>query len=907
LLSEKTFFSKYKFWFLAIVLIFLVVLLQSFRYVTRICALDHYIQSASASISSGNIISAELPVPAIAGDLLIVVVGAYDRVTIPAPSAGTWNTAIAESGEPSQAIFYTTAVGGEQVISVNIGNVSAPVGLQVYEYSGMYTLLDNVASATGNSSEYYSGQVQTEMNNELLFAAFTSRDDGVIQKKSWDDTEGFTERENFRESVKKIAARFAAGDNYTNDLGVHDLTVIAKQQALWRGQLIAFKYISPLPQSEIAVTISDGVSDVFIGGKVTYEVSVHNHGPDEVNGVRVRLNIDPNLNDVSWTCSATAGGSCTAQGTGPLDDSSTTLPANGVITYNISGTVTGVVNQSLVARAVVELPDGIIDPGMHPNEAEDTNRITALPVLGRGRTFLYPTNASVAIESGASCSASSFVTLHLQAQNAQEFRVSNSDDMQNATWNIFAGFEHFLHWHLIEGDGLRHVYVQYKSIDGNDSDVISSVVNVDSVNKCVTINKEEMLHTVLPETKKEDVCDFDCEHLSFELYIISENSEVHNSTGEFARISDGEDSSVFVGFEESNTDLDFDDVVLKITRPTCTQFVVESLETLSRTHHAVGARVLFDGYVVQEKIIFPDSQVAVGKSAIIDVVENKLFCAKENAAIQAEFYSEHDYKGRMSAIHPSDIYAKNIKIFHDMPVHSIKLLNGSIAAVYKEDGTHQIISQSAPDMSQTGIGEEIQSVRVYQNERRLLEDFCSHSQPLLSELSVGSIGHDVEMVQTMLRCLGYLSMDYYVNGFYDIYLGDTMKRFTFEHDFAVSAKITHDVYAVLREHFDVFAYPLLQGMPVASSKTSSGPRPYEEPSCKRPIVFNNQLMRGVSSGEVKHLQKFLQCLGYFPANVRLTSYFGPITEQAVVDFQHAHSIEPRGILGVMTRDVLNEH
>lgn len=794
------------------------------------------------------------------------------------------------------------------MFSVNIGSISSPVGMQIYEYDGACTLISRVTSAAGDSSELYSGQLQSITSDELLFAAFTHRDDGVIQKKSWNDVEGFTEREDFRERLKKIGTRFAAGDNYMNAIGAHEVFLSASKQALWRGQLIAFTCTPPPSQSEIAVTISDGVSTIYEGAKATYEIAVHNHGPDAVSGVRVRMIVDPNLSDMLWNCAATAGGSCTASGTGALDDSGTVIPPNGILTYSLSGTVTGAANQTQRAQVVADLPPGIIDPGVYPNEAADTNRIIALPVLGRGRTFLYPTQVALSIGTGSSCSLSSIVSLHMQAHNTQEFRVSNSADMQNVSWNIFPGFEHFIPWRLNAGDGLRHVYVQFKSVDGNESDIISGVVNVDSVGLCGgEAVKNEMSHNVIQEKDKQDECRFDCEHVSFELYIISENSEVHNSTGEFASIREGEDESVIIAFEEGEKDLEFDDVVLKVTRPKCTQFVVEPLESQSKTGHAIGARVLLDGHVIQEKIIFPDSQVAIGKTAVIDVEENKLSCIKEDIAIQATFYSEHDYKGKTSSIHPSNVYSKNIKIFHDTPAHSIKLANGSIAVVYKADGTHQIISQNVPDMSQTGIGEDLQSARVYQNERRLYEDFCSHSQPLSRELSIGTKGKDVEMVQTMLRCLGYLPMDYYVNGFYDALLGDTMKRFTYEHDFPVSDKISLDVYKIMREHFDMFAYPFSRGVPVASSKANSGPRPYEASDCKPSIVFNNELMRGMSSSEVKHLQKFLQCLGYFPADVRTTSFFGPITEQAVVDFQYAHSIEPRGILGGMTRDALNEH
>ncbi len=69
-------------------------------------------------------------------------------------------------------------------------------------------------------------------------------------------------------------------------------------------------------------------------------------------------------------------------------------------------------------------------------------------------------------------------------------------------------------------------------------------------------------------------------------------------------------------------------------------------------------------------------------------------------------------------------------------------------------------------------------------------------------------------------------------------------------------------------------------------------------------VFSNNLWIGLENSEVGDLQRKLLELGFF--NEEITSFFGPITEKAVIDFQKYLKIEPAsGFVGPITRGVLN--
>lgn len=70
-------------------------------------------------------------------------------------------------------------------------------------------------------------------------------------------------------------------------------------------------------------------------------------------------------------------------------------------------------------------------------------------------------------------------------------------------------------------------------------------------------------------------------------------------------------------------------------------------------------------------------------------------------------------------------------------------------------------------------------------------------------------------------------------------------------------------------------------------------------------VFSEDLSFGMSGEAVRQLQLRLKALGYFQ-NSTATGYFGPYTNAAVVSLQNAKGIEANGVVGPMTRAVLNQ-
>lgn len=71
------------------------------------------------------------------------------------------------------------------------------------------------------------------------------------------------------------------------------------------------------------------------------------------------------------------------------------------------------------------------------------------------------------------------------------------------------------------------------------------------------------------------------------------------------------------------------------------------------------------------------------------------------------------------------------------------------------------------------------------------------------------------------------------------------------------------------------------------------------------FIFTLVLKYGLKGNEVTELQKVLIAGGYLKITTP-TGYFGPLTRQAVKEFQLANKLDGDGIVGPLTREVLNK-
>ena len=138
--------------------------------------------------------------------------------------------------------------------------------------------------------------------------------------------------------------------------------------------------------ADLGITKTDGVTSVTTGSNLTYTIVASNAGPAAVTGAAVGDMFPPDLT-CTWTCSGGGGGSCTASGTGDINDVAVNLPAGGTATYLASCTVALVTaNTSLVNQAIVAVPAGFSDPVNANNSATDTDDLVRLANLSISKT-----------------------------------------------------------------------------------------------------------------------------------------------------------------------------------------------------------------------------------------------------------------------------------------------------------------------------------------------------------------------------------------------------------------------------------------------------------------------------------------------------------------------------------------
>ncbi len=160
--------------------------------------------------------------------------------------------------------------------------------------------------------------------------------------------------------------------------------------------------------ADLSITKTDGVVSAVPGGSVTYTITASNAGPDPVTGATV-ADAFPAILTCNWTCVGAGGGTCTAAGTGNINDA-VNLPTGGSATYTASCTIAASATGTLSNTATVS--SSVTDPTPGNNSATDTDTLTpqadllilktdGVPTAIPGGTVLYSIVASNAGPSNA--------------------------------------------------------------------------------------------------------------------------------------------------------------------------------------------------------------------------------------------------------------------------------------------------------------------------------------------------------------------------------------------------------------------------------------------------------------------------------------------------------------------------
>lgn len=143
-------------------------------------------------------------------------------------------------------------------------------------------------------------------------------------------------------------------------------------------------------------------------------------------------------------------------------------------------------------------------------------------------------------------------------------------------------------------------------------------------------------------------------------------------------------------------------------------------------------------------------------------------------------------------------------------------------------------------------------------------------------LSLGQRGEDVEQLQYLLKRLGYFNTD--VTGYY----GNITRQSVL--NFQSSYKLTVDGHARPETIYRL---------------------KYENGVAAETYTYVRSLRQGYRGYDVKNLQDVLKKLGYLPASLETTCYFGQMTDNAVRAFQKDMALAIDGSVGPASSKALN--
>ena len=126
--------------------------------------------------------------------------------------------------------------------------------------------------------------------------------------------------------------------------------------------------------ADIRVTKTDGHAYAVQGRENIYEIAIFNDGPSTAEGVSVSDRVPKAMSEVTWTCEASVGSSCsTASGSGDLIGQTVTVLPGGKVAFYVLGKVSKTALADMVNTATASAPANVTDPDLTNNSATDVD------------------------------------------------------------------------------------------------------------------------------------------------------------------------------------------------------------------------------------------------------------------------------------------------------------------------------------------------------------------------------------------------------------------------------------------------------------------------------------------------------------------------------------------------------
>lgn len=142
-----------------------------------------------------------------------------------------------------------------------------------------------------------------------------------------------------------------------------------------------------VPTADISVSKTDGLATASPGQTLNYTIVVSNAGPSNDPAANVTDTAPTVCSSFTWTCSGAGGGTCSAAGSGNINDLAN-LPAGGSASYLAACVIAGATTNGTVINntAAGAASAGVTDPTPANNSATDTTTVQTQADLSLTKT-----------------------------------------------------------------------------------------------------------------------------------------------------------------------------------------------------------------------------------------------------------------------------------------------------------------------------------------------------------------------------------------------------------------------------------------------------------------------------------------------------------------------------------------
>ena len=710
---------------------------------------------------------------------------------------------------------------------------------------------------------------------------------------------------------------------------------------------------------------------IIFPGSITAEVEVDPNLVDNSDSVTVVVNIPPVAVDDTATVpnnisvaipvldndsdiDGTLDNSSVLVTIAPLHGVATVNTSTGVITYDPDNTFEGT---DFFTYQVCD-NDGLCDTAVVT--------ITVTPGGGGGPVFSpTPENPTGTVEILSACVTSTDVTLQLTSHHANFYMVSNDAAFTDAVWVAVTDEVMQLPWTLSAGDGYKTVYVKYQGSASVVSSIARDTVLLDTVNNCEAVPppppEEEIPEEIVVPPGDSCTEAVVCADVKFDLYIVNPNGTERHMNTAYSRTTALGPDKYRIGFEDSGIDFDYNDVIIDIDRADCAgvKFAFQSLSATWK--HEVRLWTSYQG-VEKDVQLWRNTQAVNDKTKDLTVnVSEDILCNEE---VQPKVTKTCDVDCDLITydlvlVNPDGTERHSDSKFAER----IDKGDGHLQIRFEDKGIDIDYNDVIIDVDQTECGAPIftlSELHADWDHKVLLQmtyDGVPQGELLVWTSTQGSVGKSQPVSASDFPALcGELNrpgVTVYEHINYEgqsktYFMGETDKDLETVglNDIISSVKVfgdavlelfTDNLFGGLRQLFrgndpdlrdNVIGQDTASSLQVVSTTTVTGDEvmgqptrapepeptpvhipatPENHPDCRLDTELTLFLSLNFQDDEVRRVQELLQCLGYFPADVSPTAIYGPVTVEAVEDYQIDNNIDPAGYVGPATRDSLNQY